>query len=99
VTLAYNLFWSLRSPNSDLVTLRLIEVERDFLPITVRIDTFFKTVNLLWWAGYLRRNVARTVEMLGHALRYAEPGGSTPRLSPILFPRRCRTYNPRITLP
>lgn len=79
MTLTYDLFWSFRSPYSYLVTPRLLELERDFdvkanvrpvYPIAVRIDGFFKTVNPLWWS-YLRRDVARTAEMLG--LPYAPP--------------------------
>jgi 2-hydroxychromene-2-carboxylate isomerase len=61
------------------MTPRLVELERDFdvqanvrpvYPIAVRIDGFFKSVNPLWWS-YLRRDVARTAEMLG--LPYAPP--------------------------
>ena len=79
MTLTYDLFWSFRSPYSSLVTPRLLEFERDFDvkvnvrrvdPIAVRIDGFIKTVNPLWW-GYLRRDVARTAEMLG--LPYSAP--------------------------
>ena len=73
MTLTYDLFWSFRSPYSYLVTPRLLGFERDFdvqanvrpvYPIAVRIDGFFKTVNPFWWS-YLRRDVARTAEMLG----------------------------------
>jgi 2-hydroxychromene-2-carboxylate isomerase len=73
MTLTYDLFWSFRSPSSYLVTPRLLELERDYdvranvrpvYPIAVRIDGFFKKVNPLWWS-YLRRDVARTAEMLG----------------------------------
>jgi 2-hydroxychromene-2-carboxylate isomerase len=79
MTLTYDLFWSFRSPYSYLATSRLLELERDFdvkanvrpvYPIAVRIDGFFKNVNPLWWS-YLRRDVARTAEMLG--LPYAPP--------------------------
>jgi 2-hydroxychromene-2-carboxylate isomerase len=79
MTPTYDLFWSFRSPYSYLLTPRLIELERDFdvkanvrpvYPIAVRIDGFFKSVNPLWWS-YLRRDVARTAEMLG--LPYAPP--------------------------
>ena len=75
----YDLFWSFRSPYSYLVTPRLLELERDFdvranvrpvYPIAVRIEGFFKSVNPQWWS-YLRRDVARTAEMLG--LPYAPP--------------------------
>jgi 2-hydroxychromene-2-carboxylate isomerase len=79
MTLTYDLFWSFRSPYSYLLIPRLLEFEREFdvkasvrpvYPIAVRLDGFFKTVNPLWWA-YLRRDVARTAEMLG--LPYAPP--------------------------
>jgi 2-hydroxychromene-2-carboxylate isomerase len=79
MTLTYDLFWSFRSPYSYLVTPRLLELERGFdvkanvrpvYPIAMRIDGFFKTVNPLWWS-YLRRDVARTAEMLD--LPYAPP--------------------------
>jgi len=79
MTLTYDLFWSFRSPYSYLATSRPVELERDFdvkanvrpvYPIAVRIDGFFKNVNPQWWS-YLRRDVARTAEMLG--LPYAQP--------------------------
>jgi 2-hydroxychromene-2-carboxylate isomerase len=79
MTLTYDLFWSFRSPYSYLVTPRLLELERDYdvranvrpvYPIAMRIDGFFKNVNPLWWS-YLRRDVARTAEMLG--VPYALP--------------------------
>lgn len=79
MTLTYDLFWSFRSPYSYLVTPRLLEFEREYdveanvrpvYPLAVRIDGFFKNVNPLWW-GYLRRDVARTAEMLG--MPYAPP--------------------------
>lgn len=73
MTLTYDLFWSFRSPYSYLLTPRLLAFERDFdvranvrpvYPIAMRVDGFFKTVNALWWS-YLRRDVARTAQMLG----------------------------------
>jgi 2-hydroxychromene-2-carboxylate isomerase len=79
MTLTYDLFWSFRSPYCYLLTPRLIELEREFdvkanvrpvYPIAVGINGFFKSVNPLWWS-YLRRDVARTAEMLG--LPYAPP--------------------------
>ena len=72
MTLAYDLYWSFRSPYSYLVMPRLIEFERDYdvranvrpvYPIAVRIDGFFKNANPLW-LPYLVRDVARTAEML-----------------------------------
>jgi hypothetical protein len=79
MTMTYDLFWSFRSPYSYLVTPRLIEFEREYdvkanvrpvYPIAVRIDGFFKNVHPLWWA-YLRRDVARTAQMLG--MLYSPP--------------------------
>lgn len=79
MTLAYDLFWSFRSPYSYLLTPRLIEFEREYdvkanvrpvYPVAVRIDGFFKRVNPLWWT-YLFHDVARTAEMLG--MPYAQP--------------------------
>jgi 2-hydroxychromene-2-carboxylate isomerase len=73
MTLAYDLFWSFRSPYSYLVTPRLIEFERDYdvkanvrpvYPIAVRIDGFFKNANPMW-LPYLVRDVARLAQMLG----------------------------------
>ena len=73
MTLAYDLFWSFRSPYSYLVTPRLIEFERDcdvranvrpVYPIAVRIDGFFKNANPMW-LPYLVRDVARLAQMLG----------------------------------
>jgi 2-hydroxychromene-2-carboxylate isomerase len=75
MTLTYDLFWSFRSPYSYLVRPRLLEFERDFdVQANVRpvypVAGFFKSVNPLWWS-YLRRDVARTAEMLG--LPYSPP--------------------------
>ena len=73
MTLAYDLFWSFRSPYSYLVTPRLIQFERDYdvranvrpvYPIAVRIDGFFKNANPMW-LPYLVRDVARLAQMLG----------------------------------
>src|SRR5690349_21813994 len=73
MTLAYDLFWSFRSPYSYLVTPRLIEFEREYdvranvrpvYPIAVRIDGFFKNANPMW-LPYLGRDVMRTAQMLG----------------------------------
>ena len=73
MTLAYDLFWSFRSPYSYLVTPRLIEFERDYdvranvrpvYPIAVRIDGFFKNANPMW-LPYLVRDVSRLAQMLG----------------------------------
>ncbi|MBM3649328.1 MAG: 2-hydroxychromene-2-carboxylate isomerase [Alphaproteobacteria bacterium] len=71
--LAYDLFWSFRSPYSYLVVPRLIEFERTYdvkasvrpvYPIAVRIDGFFKNANPMW-LPYLVRDAVRTAQMLG----------------------------------
>src|SRR5438552_3327696 len=73
MALAYDLFWSVRSPYSYLVTPRLIEFERDYdvkanvrrgYPLAVRIAGFFKNANPLW-LPYRVRDVARLAQMLG----------------------------------
>lgn len=79
MTLAFDIFWSFRSPYSYLVTPRLIELEREYdvevkvrpvYPIAVRIDGFFKQVNPMW-PPYLIRDTVRIAEMAG--LPYAWP--------------------------
>ena len=79
MTLEVDVFWSFRSPYSYLATPRLVELGKTYdldihvrpvLPIAVRIDGFFKKVNPLWWS-YLRRDVARTAQMLD--LPYSPP--------------------------
>lgn len=79
MTLAYDLFWSFRSPYSYLVTKRLRGLERDFdvkanvrpvYPIAVRIPGFFKQVNPMW-PPYLMKDTRRIAEIEG--LPYAWP--------------------------
>lgn len=81
MTLSIDLFWSFRSPYSYLATPRLRAMERDFdleirirpvLPIAVRIEGFFKTVNPLW-PPYLLRDVARLAEYLGMGIGWPRP--------------------------
>lgn len=78
-TLAYDLFWSFRSPYSYLVVPRLIAFEQEYdakavvrpvYPIAVRIDGFFKNANPQW-LPYLVRDVARLAQMQG--LPFAPP--------------------------
>jgi len=81
VTLAYDLFWSFRSPYSYLLTPRLLELERAYdaranvrpvYPIAVRMDGFFRNANPLWLT-YLVRDVARTAQMLGMPFSWPHP--------------------------
>ena len=81
MTLAYDLFWSFRSPYSYLVVPRLIEFERDYdvkcnvrpvYPIAVRIDGFFKSANPLW-GRYIVRDATRTAQMLGMPFAWPSP--------------------------
>ena len=100
MTLAYDLFWSFRSPYSYLVTPRLIEFERDYdvkanvrpvYPIAVRIDGFFKNANPMW-LPYLARDVARIAQMLGMPFAPPRPDpiamnlqtGQVPREQPYI---------------
>ena len=85
MTLAVDVFWSFRSPYSYLATPRLRELGRDYdldlkvrpvLPIAVRIENFFQTVNPLW-PPYLLRDVGRLAEYLGMTIGW-------PRADPIV---------------
>ncbi len=72
-TLAFDLFWSFRSPYSYLATARIVELEaewdldvnvRPVLPIAVREPDFFDRVNPLW-PPYLVRDVVRLGQFHG----------------------------------
>jgi 2-hydroxychromene-2-carboxylate isomerase len=74
-------FWSFRSPYSYLATPRLRELARTYdidlrvrpvLPIAVRIENFFQTVNPLW-PPYLLRDVGRVAEYLGMTIAWPRP--------------------------
>jgi 2-hydroxychromene-2-carboxylate isomerase len=93
VTLAYDLFWSFRSPYSYLVTPRLVELERDFdvagnvrivYPIAVRQADFFANSDPLWFS-YLIRDVYRTADFLGLPFRWPKP-------DPVLMDPATRAY-------
>jgi 2-hydroxychromene-2-carboxylate isomerase len=73
MTLAFDLFWSFRSPYSYLATARVRSIVaaydvtcrlRMVYPIAVRIPGFFKRVNPLW-TRYLMVDVKRTADMEG----------------------------------
>lgn len=104
MTLAYDLFWSFRSPYSYLVMPRLIEFERDYdvranvrpvYPIAVRIDGFFKNANPMW-LPYLVRDVARLAEMLGMPFAPPRPDPIVMNLQTGQVPKD-QPYIPRLT--
>jgi len=73
MALAFDLFWSFRSPYSYLATPRIVrlaaayEVEvavRPVLPLAVRVPDFFERANPLW-PPYLLRDTARIAEREG----------------------------------
>ena len=79
--LELDLFFSFRSPYSYLATPRLRDLARDYdldihvrvvLPLAVRKENFFKTVNPLW-PPYLVRDTARIAEYLGLPIRWPRP--------------------------
>ena len=81
MTLAFDLFWSFRSPYSYLATPRLVEMARDYdlaihvrpvYPLAVRSGGFFASVNPLW-IPYLLRDTFRLSEMLGVPYRWPRP--------------------------
>ena len=70
MSLAFDVFWSFRSPYSYLATPRLVRLVSEYdvevnvrvvLPIAVRIPGFFETVNPLW-PPYLLRDTMRIAE-------------------------------------
>ena len=81
MTLAIDLFFSFRSPYSYLATPRLRDLAlaydldvhvRPVLPLAVRKESFFKTVNPLW-PPYVLRDTARIAENLGLEIRWPRP--------------------------
>lgn len=81
MTLAFDLFWSFRSPYSYLATGRLVEIARDFdvevkvrpvYPLAIRQPDFFDRVNPLW-PSYVLRDTTRIAEMLGIPFRWPRP--------------------------
>lgn len=93
MTLAYDLYWSFRSPYSYLVTPRLVALERDYdvectvrivYPIAVRQADFF-TSNDPLWLPYFMRDVFRAAEFVGLPLRW-------PRPDPVVMDFATRSY-------
>jgi 2-hydroxychromene-2-carboxylate isomerase len=81
LTLAFDLFWSFRSPYSYLATPRLVAIARDFdvdvrvrpvLPIAVRDPNFFERANPLW-VGYLLRDVMRIAQFNAMTIAWPSP--------------------------
>ena len=81
MTLAYDLFWSFRSPYSYLVTPRLVDLEREYdvaatvrvvYPIAVRQPDFFAKNDPLW-LSYFMRDIGRSAEFVGLPFRWASP--------------------------
>src|SRR5437763_5949169 len=73
MALAFEVFWSFRSPYSYLATPRLVRLAAEYdvdvnvrvvLPLAFRIPGFFDTVNPLW-PPYLLRDTMRIAQYLG----------------------------------
>lgn len=93
MTLAFDCFWSFRSPYSYLLVPRLVALVRDFdvrcdvrivRPIAVRQPDFFANADPLW-ISYLMRDTARTAVFLDMPYRW-------PRPDPVVMDRATRTY-------
>jgi 2-hydroxychromene-2-carboxylate isomerase len=81
MTLAFDLFWSFRSPYSYLATPRLLAMQEEYdlavnvrpvYPLAVRSAEFFDRVHPLW-IGYLMRDTFRLAEMQGLPYRWPRP--------------------------
>lgn len=81
MTLAFDLFYSFRSPYSYLATPRIVQIAREFdvdvvvrpvYPLAIRDDSFFDRVDPRWPA-YLLRDTSRIAEMLGIPYRWPRP--------------------------
>jgi 2-hydroxychromene-2-carboxylate isomerase len=81
MTLAYDLYWSFRSPYSYFVAPRLWELERDYdvacnvrvvHPLAVRQPEFFDNNDPLWQV-YFAFDVFRTAEYLGLPFAWPRP--------------------------
>lgn len=73
MSLAFDLFWSFRSPYSYLATPRIVEIAatydvtvhvRPVYPLAVRVDGFFDRQHPLWFS-YLARDTFRIAQMEG----------------------------------
>ena len=81
MTLAYELYWSFRSPYSYLLTPRLLDLEADYdvrcvvrpvYPLAVRTPEFFDSRDPLW-TSYFMTDVFREAQFLGLPLRWPRP--------------------------
>jgi len=93
MTLAYDLYWSFRSPYSYLITPRLAALEREFdvqgrirpvYPLAVRSPEFFDTRDPLWFS-YFQVDIHREAAFLGVPFRW-------PRPDPVAFDPATRSY-------
>ncbi len=81
MTLAFDLFWSFRSPYSYLATPRIVDIAREYdvdvrvrpvYPLAIRDASFFDRVDPRW-PRYLMKDTARIAEMLGLPFRWPRP--------------------------
>jgi 2-hydroxychromene-2-carboxylate isomerase len=81
MALAFDVFWSFRSPYSYLATKRLVRIQQEYdvevrvrpvLPIAVRIPGFFQKVNPLW-PPYLMRDTYRIAQFEGLDYGWPQP--------------------------
>ena len=81
MTLAYDLYWSFRSPYSYFVMKRLVELERDYdvacnvrvvYPIAVRQPEFFDNNDPLW-VQYFMRDIFRCAQFLELPFAWPSP--------------------------
>jgi 2-hydroxychromene-2-carboxylate isomerase len=79
--LAFDLFWSFRSPYSYLATRRIVRLAAEYdvdvrvrpvLPLAVRVPGFFQRVNPLW-PPYLMRDTLRIAEHEGLGYGWPRP--------------------------
>lgn len=93
MTLAFDLYWSFRSPYSYLVTDRVVALCRDFdvrcnlrvvYPIAVRQPEFFTKSDPLWFS-YFARDIVRSAAFVG------VPFGP-PSPDPVYMDPQTRTY-------
>ena len=93
MSVAFDLFWSFRSPYSYLVTPRIAELVRDYdvtcnvrivYPIAVRQADFFSNADPLWFF-YLMKDTYRTAQFLGLPYRWPSP-------DPVYMDPQTRTY-------
>jgi 2-hydroxychromene-2-carboxylate isomerase len=81
MTLAYDLYWSFRSPYSYFITHKLTALERDYdvrgnirpvYPLAVRTPEFFETRDPLWFS-YFQTDIHREAQFLGLPFRWPRP--------------------------